>query len=205
MQFSTVRWLLVQAALAWALPYQQTFWTPSISTFRQFQVTTIRSEVAQGVSLFCLLVDQHRFTEMEKVFTSPEVYISLPQDGFRNQTRLDTFVQNLYTYADYPFQHAIGVPVVEVEESMTVAHVTSPLIATVFDSPEGEKASPNEAEYGLYVVELHYATLRGYTYHVRMKVLTSRCSYITDHILTNDGWRIQNMTGKALGVYLGEN
>lgn len=201
MKLSTVELLLVQAALTWASPHQQPLWAPSSSTFRQLEAAAIRSEVAQGVSLFCLLVDEHRFTEMDKVFTFPEVYINLPEDGFRHLTRLDTFVQNLYTYADYPFQHTIGVPVVEVEESMTVAHVTSPLIATIFDSYNGEIARPNGAEYGLYVAELHCTTMGVNIYRVTIRVLTSRCSYITDHILTNDGWRMQNMTAKPLGIY----
>ncbi|KAG5204592.1 SnoaL-like domain-containing protein [Trichophyton interdigitale] len=181
MKFIPVRSPLVLAALAaltWASPYppyQQPLRAESLALLRQLEVAAIRSEVGQGVSLFCLLVDEHRFDEMNKVFTSPNVHVDLPEDGFRNLNSLDTFVRNLYTYADYPFQHAIGVPVVEVEKSMTVAHATSPLIATIFDGYDGEKAVANEAEYGFY---------------------------ITDHVLTDDGWRIQNISAKALGKYL---
>ncbi|CEJ60167.1 hypothetical protein PMG11_08752 [Penicillium brasilianum] len=178
MKFIPVQWPLVYAALAWASPYppyQHPLRAGSLSTLRQLEVAAIRSEAGQGVSLFCLLVDEHRFDEMGKVFTSPDVHIDLPEDGFRNLTKLDTFVRNLYIYADYPFQHAIGVPYVEVEESMTVAHATSPLIATIFDGYDGEKALANEVEYGFYM---------------------------TDHVLTDDGWRIQNISAKPLGKYL---
>lgn len=146
----------MQAALAWAssqYPLQEPLASNSIP--HDLKIAAIRSEVAQGVSLFCLLVDEHRFDEMAKVFTSPEASINLPEDGFRNLTSLDTFERNLHTYADYPFQHLIGVPVVEVDESLAVAHATSPLIATVFDGYNGEKARPNEVEYGLYVSQLH--------------------------------------------------
>ncbi|DAA76158.1 TPA_exp: Uncharacterized protein A8136_0830 [Trichophyton benhamiae CBS 112371] len=173
--------LAALAALAWASPYppyppyQQPLRAGPPALLYQLEVAAIRSEVGQGVSLFFLLVDEHRFEEMNKVFTSSNVYIDLPEDGFRNLNSLDTFVRNLYTYANYPFQHAIGVPVVEVEKSMTVAHATSPLIATIFDDCDGEKAVPNGAEYGFY---------------------------ITDHVLTDDSWRIQNISAKALGKYL---
>lgn len=165
MYFTNFLCLSVQATLSWAFPYQAPLRTSSGPTPSQLQHAVIRSEVAQGVSLFSLLIDQHRFDEMDKVFTSPLAYIDLPEDGFRNLTRLNTFVSNLYTDADYPFQHSIGVPVVEIEDSMTVAHVASPLIATVFDGYDGEKATPNEAEYGLYV-SLHTNPTLHNQYHL---------------------------------------
>ncbi|KAJ5102315.1 hypothetical protein NUU61_004537 [Penicillium alfredii] len=129
--------------------------------------------IGQNMVRFSYLCDTHRVKEMDQVFT-PNCFINLPDKGFQNLHGVDQFIKNFPKYANYNFQHVTSPPVVDLDDSMTTAHATTLVIATVFDSFNTSKARPEEVEYG---------------------------SYITDHVLTKAGWRIQNMTVSTFGEW----
>ena len=112
--------------------------------------------ISQTISLFSILVDSWRYSELPRVFT-PDCYVD-----FGESTPvlhgIAAVQEMLRTIEGRPSQHALTTQHIELTSSIT-ADVETYVTVHFFD--EGENVEPNFSEYGKYVCACVYRVCEG--------------------------------------------